>query len=351
MQAPVKNRSMSDSVPGAGILTESRSHQAEKRQKTAWKGQAAEVVIQVEDLRKSFRSGFLKRRIPGIDGVSFSVSRGTAFALIGHNGAGKTTTINCILDLVHADGGQISIMGKSHREPGSRAQVGYLPERPYFFEHLSGRELLNFYAKLLDIPADRRTTRIDEVLNMVGMAEFAGRRLGKFSKGMLQRIGLAQAILGDPELLILDEPMSGLDPIGRREIRELLMDLKKAGKTIILSSHIVQDVEMIADTVGVLKNGSLVALRDLTELNRGFSYTGDLAVSQPSPAWLPQGCRDLGDGRVRVPIESVTEMRDLLNHCHREGVPVVSLATHRSCLEEMFMEINNGTSAAQEVAR
>jgi ABC-2 type transport system ATP-binding protein len=351
IQAPVKIRSM------AGVDRESRpkerpgsssSTESLNSNRTDW---AAEVVIRVEDLRKSFRSGFLKRRIPGIEGVSFTVNRGMVFALIGHNGAGKTTTINCILDLVHADGGQVSIMGKSHRDPISRAKVGYLPERPFFFEHLSGRELLRFYAKLLGMSKDRSVARIDEVLNMVGMTELAGRRLQKYSKGMLQRIGLAQAILGDPELLILDEPMSGLDPIGRREVREILMDLKHAGKTIILSSHIVQDVEMIADTVGVLKQGCLVAMRNLTELNSGFSYTGDLALTQPAPAWLPDGCSDLGDGKVRVPIESVTEMRDLLNNCHREAISVVSLATHRSCLEEMFMEINSGFSTAREVVR
>ena len=242
-------------------------------------------------------------------------------------------------------------MGQDHRDPVSRTQVGYLPERPFFFEHLSGRELLQFYARLLGVPNDGRAARIQEVLDMVGMAKLAGRRLSKYSKGMLQRIGLAQAILGDPELLILDEPMSGLDPIGRREIRELLMDFKRAGKTIILSSHIVQDVEMIADTVGVLKQGRLVALRDLTELNRGFSYTGDLSLGEAHPDWLPAGCHDLGEGRTRVQIDSVGDMRTLLNNCHREAIPVVSLATHRSCLEEMFMEINWEASAEQEVAR
>jgi ABC-2 type transport system ATP-binding protein len=308
------------------------------------------VVLEVVNLTKSFRSGFLRRRLPGIEGVSFKVTQGSVFALIGHNGAGKTTTINCILDLVHADDGKISIMGRDHRDPASRTRVGYLPERPYFFEHLSGRELLNFYANLLDIPLGRRDDRIAKVLDLVGMTAFAGRRLKKFSKGMLQRIGLAQAILGDPELLILDEPMSGLDPLGRREIRELLVDLKRAGKTIILSSHIVQDVEMIADTVGVLKQGQLVALRDLTELTRGFSYTGDLALRNAAPRWLPPGCQDLKDGRIRVPIEGVEEMRNLLNNCHRDGITVVSLAANRSCLEEMFMAINRESGKGQEVA-
>jgi ABC-2 type transport system ATP-binding protein len=309
------------------------------------------VALKVENLSKAFRSGFLRRRLPGIEEISFTVPRGSVFALIGHNGAGKTTTINCILDLVHADEGTISIMGQDHRNPAARTRVGYLPERPYFFDHLTGRELLAFYARLLDLPSGGRRARIDEVLSLVGMTELAGRRLKKFSKGMLQRIGLAQAILGDPDLLILDEPMSGLDPLGRREIRELLMDLKRQGKTIILSSHIVQDVEMVADTVGILRQGCLVALRDLNELNRGFSYTGDLAVAGDRPAWLPAGCNDLGDGRVRVPIESVSELRDLLNNCHDTGIPVVSLEANRSCLEEMFMAINREGAAEPEVTR
>ena len=351
IQAPVKNRTLDQEATGTpqadrhSVVTEREEVSPSKP------SLAPAMVLEVRDLRKSFRSGFLKRRIRGIDGVSFSVNRGSVFALIGHNGAGKTTTINCILGLVHADGGEVSIMGLDHRDPASRGRVGYLPERPYFFEHLTGRELLKFYARLLGMPKNRRAARIDEVLAMVGMTAYAGRRLKKFSKGMLQRIGLAQAVLGEPDLLILDEPMSGLDPIGRREIRELLMDLKKAGTTIILSSHIVPDVEMIADTVGILKDGCLVAVRDLDELSNGFSYTGDLALGEAEPAWLPADCRTQNDGRARVQVDSVADLRNLLNDCHREAIPVVSLATHRSSLEELFMEINGESSLKQEVVR
>ena len=309
------------------------------------------AVLRVVDLHKEFRSGFLRRRIRGIEGVYFSVARGRIFALLGHNGAGKTTTINCILDLVHPDGGDIKIMGKDFRDPASRARVGYLPERPYFFEHLTGRELLQFYARLLNIPREKQAARIDEVLEMVGMTAYSARRLNKFSKGMLQRIGLAQAILGDPDLLILDEPMSGLDPIGRREVRELLLDFKRAGKTIILSSHIVPDVEMIADSVGILKDGCMAAVKDLTELNLGFSYAGDLELGGTRPQWLPADHSVLEDGRVRVQVRSVGELRNLLNDCHRESIPLVSLQTHRSCLEELFMEINQEATVKTEVAR
>lgn len=351
MQAPVINETRNPETSGSN-LSPGPSHEILER--TSYSPEPARkpaTALAVHDLRKSFRSGFLKRRIRGIEGVSFSVPQGSVFALVGHNGAGKTTTINCILDLVHADGGKISIMGQDHRDPASRKPVGYLPERPYFFEHLTGRELLKFYARLLGMPKDEQAAQIDEVLEMVGMTAFAGRRLGKFSKGMLQRIGLAQAILGDPDLLILDEPMSGLDPIGRREVRGLLMDLKRAGKTIILSSHIVPDVEMIADTVGILKNGHLASVKDLNELNHGFSYTGDLALGRLEPEWLPANRRVLEDGRVRVQVDGVDELRTLLNECHRSAVTLVSLETHRSCLEELFMDVNREESSKQEVVR
>lgn len=351
MQAPVKIRTRVPETPESRSVDRSSLEPIPGPDSGPNSAGAPSVVLQVQDLKKSFRSGFLKRHIRGVEGVSFSVPRGDVFALIGHNGAGKTTTINCILDLVHADGGEISIMGQDHRDPASRAKVGYLPERPYFFEHLNGCELLKFYARLLGIPQERQAARIDEVLDLVGMTEFAGRRLRKYSKGMLQRMGLAQAILGDPELLILDEPMSGLDPIGRREVRELLMKLKSQGKTIILSSHIVPDVEMIADTVGILKQGSLVSVRDLNEINHGFSYTGELAVGDARVDWLPRDRRYLDQGRVRVGIESVDELRDLLNNCHRDSIGVMSLETHRSCLEEMFMDINRDSAANKQVVR
>jgi len=211
------------------------------------------TALSVVDLHKSFRSGMLKRKIRGIEGVSFTVAQGEVFAIIGHNGAGKTTIINCILDLVHPDSGEVELMGVDHRKRESRVKVGYLPERPYFFEHLTGQELLEFYAELLGVAPQLRKERIDHVLKRTGMSGFSDRRLKKYSKGMLQRIGLAQTLLGDPDILILDEPMSGLDPMGRREVRELLLDLKAEGKTIILSSHIVPDVELVADTVGIMR--------------------------------------------------------------------------------------------------
>lgn len=304
-------------------------------------------ALRVVDLHKEFRSGFLRRRLRGIEGVSFTVPRGSIFALLGHNGAGKTTTINCILDLVHPDGGEVSIMGRPAADRASRAGVGYLPERPYFFEHLSGRELLEFYADLAGVARRERRARIDGILQQVGLLPVAGRRLRKYSKGMLQRIGLGQALLGDPQLLILDEPMSGLDPIGRREVRELLLDLRNRGRTIILSSHIVPDIEMLADAVGILKDGRLVCTRRLTELGGAVFYNVSL------------DCRDrddletrLGDlprrregGVLRVEAADVAGLRRLLDLCHVQGTPVLNVETRRSGLEDLFLSLHAGSEA------
>ena len=299
-------------------------------------GQAGQVpeALQVRNLSKTFRSGFLRRQERGISEVSFSVTQGTVFALLGHNGAGKTTTINCILDLVHAGSGKVEILGVDHRDPKARTQVGFLPERPYFFEHLTGLELLGFYADLLGIAGDQKDSSINSVLERTGMTNAAGRRLRKYSKGMLQRIGLAQALLGDPQLLILDEPMSGLDPMGRREVRELLLELKAQGKTIILSSHIVPDVEMLADSIGILREGSLVMTRKLDEMTRGESY--EVRLQDTSAR----------NGTRTLTVENVGALRELLDRCHADGIPVAAVETHRSGLEDLFLEAHQSKVVA-----
>jgi len=286
-------------------------------------------ALRVLDLRKTFRSGFLRRRQRGIDGVSFTVNRGEVFALLGHNGAGKTTTINCILDLMRADGGRVQILGQDNTAVKSRSRVGYLPERPYFFEHLSGRELLHFYAGLLDVPPAERNIQVDSVLQRTGMSAAAGRPLRKYSKGMLQRIGLAQSLLGDPELLIMDEPMSGLDPVGRREVRQLLQELRQEGRTIILSSHIVPDVEMLADKVGILCEGRMVETCDMRRLHLENSYEIRLRNT------------DAATGAETLTVRDVDSLGDKLLEVRRDGRTVLSVETRRSGLEDMFMKIHD----------
>lgn len=279
------------------------------------------AALLVQNLSKDFRSGFLRRRLRGIRDISFSVAPGEVFAILGHNGAGKTTTINCILDLVHADTGGVEIFGQPHGDRRARAQVGYLPERPYFFEHLTGRELLAFYADLLEIPAAGRAAHLDQVLARTGLTAAAGKRVGKYSKGMLQRIGLAQALLGDPRLLILDEPMSGLDPMGRREVRQLLLELKSQGKTIILSSHIVPDVEAVADSVAILRDGQLVRTGRLADISGDCSYEVLL--------------EDGASGTLLA--ENLGALRELLDRCHADGVAVTRVEPRGSGLEDLFL--------------
>jgi ABC-2 type transport system ATP-binding protein len=286
-------------------------------------------ALRVLDLTKSFRSGLLRRPIRGIEGISFTVPRGTLFALLGHNGAGKTTTINCILDLVHPTRGQVNILGRPHGDRLVRSKVGYLPERPYFFEHLTGTELLHFYAKLVGVPAKDRTRHVDGLVEKLAIGAYVGRRLKKYSKGMLQRIGIAQALLGDPELLILDEPMSGLDPMGRREVRELLFELKEKGKTIILSSHIVPDVEQVADTVAILRDGQLVQTSALSDLGGTPSF--EISV----------------EGGPTVAASNPASLREALDKLSADGRSVSNVQTHRTGLEDLYLAAHG----RQEVVR
>lgn len=304
----------------------------------------AAPALEVVDLGKSFRSGLLRRRIRGVEGVSFSVRRGEIFALIGHNGAGKTTTINCLLNLCRPDTGRVRILGRDHGDRNARSRVGYLPERPYFFEHLTGRELLRFYGRLLQLSGGDLDVQVDRVLAQTGMTDAADRRLGKVSKGMLQRIGLAQALLGDPELLILDEPMSGLDPVGRREVRELLRELRARGRTILLSSHIVPDVEMLADAVGILKQGRLVKACERREIAAGAAYLVHARAPGEDagrwPRWLRDTRPEQSRTALRIPAGDTASLRQVLENCHRDGLPVAAVETRHTGLEDLYLAVH-----------
>ena len=302
-----------------------------------------EHVLRVLDLAKTYRVGFWRRRVRAVQGISFAVAPGRVFALLGHNGAGKTTTMKAILDLVHADAGQIEIFGRDHRAPEARARLGYLPESPSFHEHLTGAELLDYYGRLYGLAAGDRRRRAKEMLALVGLEQQARLRLSKYSKGMLQRIGLAQALLNDPELLILDEPMSGLDPLGRRQVRDLLGELKRRGKSILLSSHIVPDIEVLADDVAILRQGKLHSLHDLTAQRAAQSFD---VILDSLPGTLDaqvalQPCRvaPVGVGRpeVSVGVPDVSTLCGLLAACEAHATQVLSVTTRQRNLEEIFL--------------
>ncbi|MBI5490621.1 MAG: ABC transporter ATP-binding protein [Deltaproteobacteria bacterium] len=212
-------------------------------------------AVVVRGFAKTFRTQWLRRRVTAVRDVSFEVSRGEIFGLLGPNGAGKTTTIKMLLGLVAPDRGSAEILGVPVPRKESRAKLGFLPENPYFYDHLSPRELLDDYGRLFGLPAAERRKRTGELLERLGIAALGGRPIRKLSKGQVQRVGMAQALISDPELLILDEPMSGLDPIGRKEFRDILLERAREGATVMFSSHILPDVEMIAERVAIIHEG------------------------------------------------------------------------------------------------
>jgi ABC-2 type transport system ATP-binding protein len=214
-------------------------------------------VVHVKDVVKDFRPGFGVRRKRVLHGIGFEVRRGEIFGFVGPNGAGKTTTLKILLGLIHATSGEASILGHGVQETAFRRDVGFLPENPYFYDYLTGREILHFYARLSGVPGERRVRRVEELLEAVSLRHAADDRLRTYSKGMLQRIGIAQALVHDPQVVFLDEPMSGLDPLGRKEIRDLILRLHADGKTIFMNTHILTDVEMLCDRVAIIVKGHI----------------------------------------------------------------------------------------------
>lgn len=223
-------------------------------------------ALEIQNLRKSFLSNFMRRKIPVLKNVNLSVEAGEIYGFLGPNGAGKTTTIKCILGLIRPDAGELSLLGQPSGSLSSRRQVGFLPEQPYFYDYLTAGELLMFTGMLFGMPRQTLQKRCDDLLKRVGIKGKDSLRLRKFSKGMIQRVGLAQALIHDPQFLILDEPFSGLDPIGRKELRDIIISLKKEGKTIFFSSHILQDMELIVDRVGIIRDGVTTKEGKLSDL-------------------------------------------------------------------------------------
>ncbi|WP_411845605.1 ABC transporter ATP-binding protein [Roseibacillus persicicus] len=235
----------------------------------------SQPAVEIKDLVKEFPAAIRKTRHRAVDQVSLTIQPGQVYGLIGPNGSGKSTTMKALLGLLAPTEGTCEIFGKNSLKTDSRKDVGYLPENPYFYKHLSGRETLKFYGKLCGMKGKELTDRIEELLELTSLTEAGGRRLAGYSKGMLQRIGLAQALIQSPRLLILDEPTAGVDPLGSRQIRDLILDLKSNGITVFLCSHLLEQVQEICDTIGIIHQGKmlkqgplekLVALEDQTEI-------------------------------------------------------------------------------------
>lgn len=223
-------------------------------------------ALEINKVTKIFRDFWRRPKVTAVRDVSFSVRRGEIFGLLGPNGSGKSTTIKMMLGLLRPTHGTIRLLGQSPGDVPVKHRIGYLPEESYLYSYLTSEETLDFYARLFNLSAAERRERIDQLLDMTGMAQARHRTVGEFSKGMARRIGLAQALINDPEFIILDEPTSGLDPIGCRQVKDLILLLAQRGKTILLSSHLLADVEDVCDRVAILYNGQVQALGTMNEL-------------------------------------------------------------------------------------
>jgi ABC-2 type transport system ATP-binding protein len=307
------------------------------------------AALTIEGLHKAFSGHLGIGRHPAVEGVDLEVRPGEIFGLLGPNGAGKTTTIKLILGLLRPDAGEIRIFGLPSSGREARARLGYLPENPYFYDYLTAREFLDFYARLQGISKADRRTLVAQILERVGLGGRADTALRSFSKGMTQRLGLAQAIQHEPDLVILDEPMSGLDPLGRREVRDLILGLRQAGKTVFFSSHILQDAEMICDRIAILKSGRLRSVGRLDELVshrvRWFEVTVRGVLPSGVAAEHPAGRED--ENLVRV--ADIEALRELLDRVNETGGQVVSVWPRRDTLEDLFMD-RIGAQSSSEAA-
>ncbi|MGA2361218.1 MAG: ABC transporter ATP-binding protein [Candidatus Aminicenantales bacterium] len=302
-------------------------------------------AIRIENLKKSFRLGFIPKTKEILKGISLSVKEGEIFGYLGPNGAGKTTTIKCLLGLIHPDAGTIEIFGQPHNSARARQALGFLPENPYFYDYLTAREFLTFYGDLFGLGRKETGERTGRLLKLVGLERAAGLQLRKFSRGMLQRIGLAQALINDPKLVILDEPLGGLDPLGRKEIRDIIVRFKQEGKTVFFTSHILQDIEMICDHVAIIIGGRVVkqgALQDLVSEKVLFT---EMTVS----GLPPEAFRGLGEsvssqgGRVLLKILEENRVDDILALVRERKGKVISLSPRTETLEDIFVETVTGT--------
>ncbi len=299
-------------------------------------------VLEVEGLVKTFHIGFFRKRVEAVRGVSFSVSRGEIFGLLGPNGAGKTTTIKSVLRLIFPTRGEIRIFGRPAGDREVATRVGYMPENPYVYQYLKPLEFLDLCGRLVGLGADARRERAEAMVDKVGLRHAVDRPIGKFSKGMMQRIGLAQALLHDPELLILDEPMSGLDPIGRKEVRDLLMEQRARGKTLLFTSHILSDVELLCDRVVIMQRGVITSEGKVHDLLESAGRRVEIRLSGASKALrdsLASRSAILEDshGYLTLQAEGQQAVDEILRISNAAGARLDALIPERQSLESLFM--------------
>jgi ABC-2 type transport system ATP-binding protein len=297
-------------------------------------------ILDIESLVKIYRSPFLMKKSIGVDGLDIEIEEGEIYGLLGPNGAGKTTTLKIITGLLRKTSGKIKLFGEL--DPlQARKRIGFLPENPSFYPHLTGEELLVFYAKLYN-----KNLSIDEIrekLAMVGLKDIINKRIGGYSKGMLQRIGFAQAIIGDPDFIVLDEPLSGLDPLGRREIKDLIVEINRAGKTVLFSSHILSDVEAICSRVGIIINGKMKQVGTISDmLKRDMRYVEiEFEGIDNAKDFSQYGEIRIEGGVNYIRITNEKTRDKVIKEIIKKKGKILSVIPVRSTLEEHFMRVIN----------
>src|SRR5260370_736733 len=301
-------------------------------------------AIEIDNLTKDYEVGFWrKRKVRAIDGLSLGVEHGQIFGFLGANGAGKTTTLKLLMRLIYPTAGTAQILGHDISDVSMHARIGYLPENPYFYDYLTAREFLNYCGELFGRDKKTRRHRAEELLTRVNLDQKSwDRQLRKFSKGMLQRVGLAQALVNDPEMVFLDEPMSGLDPVGRREVRDLIAALRTEGKTVFMCSHILSDIEVLCDSVAILKQGRLAHSGSLVELRARETSAVEIIAAGADAATLKASLSIKADvtatpSGLRIEVADEKEVDEVIAALRKVNGKLVSVQPVRQSLEELFL--------------
>lgn len=298
------------------------------------------LAIEIQNLSKDYAVGFWKKQLrPALKSLNLTVRAGETFGFLGPNGAGKTTTLKLLMGIIFPTAGSALVLGKDCHDPEIKRRIGFLPEQPYFYDYLSAPELLDYYARLSGVPLAGRENRIRNLLDRVGLADAGSKQLRKFSKGMLQRVGIAQAIVHDPEVIFLDEPMSGLDPLGRHEIRELIQDLKDQGRTIFFSTHILSDAEALCDRVGVIHKGELRGVGVVDDLRSSAAEKAEVIWQGASALTVVRALvaeSHISGDTVRATLPT-SDLDHLLEQLRQQRAHLVSVTPLRGTLEDYFL--------------
>jgi ABC-2 type transport system ATP-binding protein len=302
-------------------------------------------IIEIENLTKDYEKGFWKKKkIRALEGLNLQVEPGQIYGFLGGNGAGKTTTIKLLMRLIFPTEGTARILGEDIANVRMHKRIGYCPENPYFYDYLKARELLEYFGELFGLDAPARKKRTEELLTRVGLEEKDwNKQLRKFSKGMLQRVGIAQSLVNEPEIVFLDEPMSGLDPLGRREIRELIAELREKGTTVFMSSHILSDIEALCDNVAILRGGKLIKTGNLDELltKSGEIQTFEINVkgvpAETLKTEIPGAKITSKPNGANIHVEDENQIEQILGTIKKAGGNLVSIQPTKQSLEEFFI--------------